>query len=135
VPGYSKNPTWKKLGVKEGMRVIFLHGPKNYPQILGELPHGAILENRLRKNSSFIHYFAKEQRRLLSDYPQLKAALLPDVALWISWPKAASKVPTDLNDKIVREIGLRNGLVDIRVTAIDEIWSGLKFVYRLKDRK
>lgn len=135
MPGYSKNPAWKKLGIKEGTRVIFLHGPDNYPQILGELPRGALLENRLRKNSSCIHYFAKEQRRLLSDFSKLKAALLPDGALWISWPKGASKVPTDLNDKVVREIGLRNGLVDIKVAAIDEIWSGLKFVYRLKDRK
>jgi len=135
VLGYSKNPAWKKLGIKEGTRVIFLHGPDNYPQILGELPHGAILENRLRKHSSFIHYFAKERRPLLSDFSKLKAALLPDGALWISWPKGASEVPTDLNDKVVREIGLRNGLVDIKVAAIEEIWSGLKFVYRLKDRK
>jgi hypothetical protein len=135
VPGYSKNPTWKKLGIKEGTRVIFLHGPENNPQILGKLPRDAILENRLRKNASFIHYFAKDQRRLLNDFPELKAALLPDGALWISWPKNSSKVPTDLNDRIVREIGLGNGLVDIKVAAIDEIWSGLKFVYRLKDRK
>jgi hypothetical protein len=135
VPGCSKNPTWKKLGIKEGTRVIFLHGPGNYPQILGDLPRDAILENRLRKNASFIHYFTKDHCCLLNDFPKLKAALLPDGALWISWPKSASKVPTELDDKIVREIGLRNGLVDIKVAAIDEIWSGLKFVYRLKDRK
>ena len=117
------------------MRVNQLHAPENYSQILGELPHGAILEDGLRKNASFIHYFAKDQRALLNDFPKLKKALLPEGALWISWPKVAPKLPTDLNDKIVREIGLRNGLVDVKVAAIDEIWSGLKFVYRVKDRK
>ena len=112
--GYSKNPTWKKLGIDEGTRVIVLRAPENYPRILGVLPRGSILEDKLRKNASFIHYFAKDQRALLNDFPKLKEALLPEGALWISWPKVASKLPTDLNDKIVREIGLRNGLVDER---------------------
>ncbi len=133
--GYSKTPTWKKLGIKVGMRVIHLHAPENYPQILGELPPGAIFSGNLRKNSSFIHYFTKEKRGLVRDFPKLKEALLPDGSLWISWPKGASKVPTDLNDNVVREIGLKGGLVDVKVAAIDEVWSGLKFVYRLVDRK
>jgi len=133
--GYSKNPTWKKLGIKEGMRVIHLHAPENYPQLLGELPLGAILEDKLRKNASFIHYFTKNKSGLSSDFLKLKKALLPDGALWISWPKGAAKVPTDLNENIIRELGLRNGLVDVKVAAIDETWSGLKFVFRLKDRK
>lgn len=133
--GYSKTPTWKKLGIREGMRVIHLHAPENYPRILGELPQGAILEDKLRKNVSLIHYFTKEKSGLSRDFPKLKKALLPDGALWISWPKGASKVPTDLNENIVREIGLGSGLVDVKVAAVDEIWSGLKFVFRLKDRK
>jgi hypothetical protein len=133
--GYSKTPTWKKLGIKEGMRVILLHAPENYAQILGELPHGVVLDDKVRKKAAFIHYFTREKSGLSEDFPKLKAALAPDGSLWISWPKGAAKVPTDLNENVVREIGLRNGLVDVKVAAVDEIWSGLKFVYRLKDRK
>ena len=133
--GYSKTATWKKLGIKEGTRVIALHAPENYAQILGELPPGAGLERRLYKSAAFIHYFARDKSALARDFPKLKRALLASGTLWISWPKAASKVPTDLNDQVVREIGLKNGLVDVKVAAIDEVWSGLKFVYRLKDRK
>lgn len=117
------------------MRVTALHAPESYARILGDLPCGTILESRLRKCALFIHYFAKRRGELTRDFPKLKQALLPDGALWISWPKAASKVPTDLSDQVVREVGLKNGLVDVKVAAIDEIWSGLKFVYRLKDRK
>ena len=133
--GYSKTPTWKKLGIKEGMRVIHLHAPENYAQILGNLPQGAVLADKLCKNISLLHYFAKDKNGLSNDFPKLKGALVPDGALWISWPKSVSKVLTDLNEKIVRDIGLRGGLVDVKVAAIDETWSALKFVYRLKDRK
>jgi hypothetical protein len=134
VAGYSKTATWKKLGIKEGMCVTALHAPESYTQALGQLPLGAFFENRLRKNAAFIHYFTKERGALSRDFPRLKQALLPEGMLWISCPKAASKVPTDLSDQVVREIGLRNGLVDVKVAAIDESWSGLKFVYRRKDR-
>jgi hypothetical protein len=133
--GYSKTPIWKKLGIKEGMRVIHLHAPENYAQILGEVPPGAFLQDRLRKNASFIHYFTKDKTALARDFPKLKEAVLPDGALWISWPKAASKVQTDLNENIVRDIGLGCGLVDVKIAAIDETWSGLKFVFRMKDRE
>jgi hypothetical protein len=133
--GYSKTPTRKKLGIKEGMRVIHLHSPQNYSQLLGKLPRRTILEDRLHENASFIHYFAKNKNILSADFPKLKKALHPNGALWISWPKRASKITTNLNDNVVREIGLRGVLVDIRVVAVDEIWSGLKFVFRLKDRK
>jgi hypothetical protein len=135
VAGYSKTPTWKKLGIREGMRVIHLHAPENYPQLLGELPQGAILQDKLSKGASFIHYFAMDKRGLSNDFLKLKKALLPDGALWISWAKGASKVPTDLNENIVRDIGLKSGLVDVKVAAVDETLSGLKFVFRLKDRK
>jgi hypothetical protein len=132
--GYSKSPTWKKLGIKEGMCVTHLHAPEIYARILGELPQGAVLVNRLGRNAAFIHYFTKGKSALSRDFPKLKEALLPGGALWISWPKAASKVPTDLTDNVVREIGLKNGLVDVKVAAVDETWSGLKFVYRAQDR-
>lgn len=117
------------------MRVIHLHAPENYSQILGKLPPGTVLDEEVRENAAFIHYFTKDKGVLARDFLKLKKALLPDGTLWISWPKRASKVPTDVDENIVREIGLSNGLVDVKVAAVDEIWSGLKFVYRLKDRK
>jgi hypothetical protein len=132
--GYSKTPTWKKLGIRAGMRVVHLRAPENYPQLLGVLPLGVTLGGRFGKNAALIHYFASGRSALSRDFPKLKKGLRPDGALWISWPKAASKVHTDLNDNVVREIGLKNGLVDVKVAAIDEIWSGLKFVYRRADR-
>jgi hypothetical protein len=76
----------------------------------------------------------KEKSALEGSFPKLKQALAPDGALWISWPKGASKVPTDVNENVARGIGLRHGLVDVKVCAVDDVWSGLKFVYRLKDR-
>jgi hypothetical protein len=133
--GYSKTPTWKKLGIRAGMRVIRLHSPRNYAKILGRLPQGVTLDPRLQKGAALIHYFASEETALSRDFRKLKEALRPDGTLWISWPKAESKVSTDLTDNVVREIGLKNGLVDVKVAAIDEIWSGLKFVYRVSDRK
>jgi hypothetical protein len=135
VAGYSKTPLWKKLGMKEGMRVIHVHAPENYSQLLGKLPRAVLLETKLREDVALIHYFAKTKSALVRDFPRLKKALLPDGALWISWPKATAKVPTDLSDNVVREIGLKGGLVDVKVAAIDETWSGLKFVFRLKDRR
>lgn len=133
--GYSKTPTWRKLGIRAGMQVIHLHAPRNYTKILGKLPRGVTLAPRLHKDAELIHNFASEERALSQDFPKLKGVLRPDGALWISWPKAASKVPTDLTDNVIREIGLKNGLVDVKVAAIDETWSGLKFVYRRSDRK
>ena len=117
------------------MRVIHLHALENYPQLLGKLPRAVLLETQLSENAALIHYFAKTKNDLVRDFPKLKEALLPDGALWISWPKATAKVPTDLSDNVVREIGLKGGLVDVKVAAIDETWSGLKFVFRLKDRR
>jgi hypothetical protein len=134
--GYSGTPLIKKLGLKPGQRACFLNAPEDFPKILGSLPMGIELIQRLPKTRSldFIHYFTKERTKLEKSFPQLKAALNWDGILWISWPKGSSKVPTDLNENIVREIGLDAGLVDVKVAAIDETWSGLKFVYRVKDR-
>ena len=135
--GYSGTPLLKKLGLKPGgQRACFLNAPEDYPKTLGPLPAGIRLTQRLAKAKwlDFIHYFTKERKQLEKAFPKLKAALDWDGILWISWPKGASKIPTDLNENIVREIGLDAGLVDVKVAAVDEVWSGLKFVHRLKDR-
>jgi hypothetical protein len=134
--GYSGTPLIKKLGIKPGQRVCILNSPENYPQTLGGLPIGVQLVSRLNKNHSLdlIQYFTLKSRQLQVKFPELKAALAFDGILWISWPKRSSKVESDLDENIIRDYGLALGLVDVKVAAVDEIWSGLKFVYRLENR-
>ncbi|MCH7675803.1 DUF3052 domain-containing protein [candidate division KSB1 bacterium] len=133
--GYSKTPLVKKLGIKLGFKIHFANPPDNLQSLLGELPEKTTTIVELNGPVDYIHFFTKSKDELRTQFPILKAALAQNGLLWISWPKKASKVTTNLNENIVRDIGLQNGLVDVKVCAVDEIWSGLKFVYRLKDRK
>ena len=133
--GYSKKSLVHKLGIKVGSRVLFLNPPQNYRDVLGDLPEDVALGDDLFGPLDFIQIFVRERAELARIFPELKQNLAYDGMLWVSWPKRVSKVPIDLKEDVVREIGLSNGLVDVKVSAIDEIWSGLKFVYRLKDRK
>jgi len=133
--GYSKKSLVEKLGIKEGFRVIILNSPANYNHTLGKLPENVNVMKALGEQLDFIQFFTKESKELQDEFPNLKRALSQNGILWISWPKGSSKVKTDLNENIVREVGLRYGLVDVKIAAVDEIWSGLKFVYRLRDRK
>ncbi len=133
--GYSKTPLVKKLGIKLGFKIHFANPPDNLQFLLGELPEKTTTIVELNGPVDYIHLFTKSKDELQTQFPILKAALAQNGLLWISWPKKASKVMTDLDENIVRDIGLQNGLVDVKVCAVDEIWSGLKFVYRLKDRK
>ena len=132
--GYSKTPLVKKLGIKEGFKVVILNSPQNYQQTLGELPENVTLADSLVGPFDFIHFFTTQREALVNEFPRLKQALASNGMLWISWPKRSAKVETDLTEDIIRAIGLNNGLVDVKVAAVDEVWSGLKFVYRLKDR-
>jgi hypothetical protein len=132
--GYSKRSLVDKLGIKPGDRVYFGNAPNGYSSLLGPLPAETRVVKSLASPCDFIQFFTKEKAKLETSFPVLKKALTADGTLWISWPKGASKVPTDLNENIARDIGLRNGLVDVKVCAIDDVWSGLKFVFRLKDR-
>lgn len=92
------------------------------------------MTEKLGIKAGMIQYYTDSRSDLEKTFPLLKKSLAPDCALWISWPKASSGKKTDLNENVVREIGLKNGLVDVKVIAVDEVWSGLKFVFRLKDR-
>ncbi len=132
--GYSKTPLVQKLGIKAGQKAVILNAPRGYRKTLGALPEGASIAESLSSEAEFIHLFTTERDELETKFAGLKRKLALHGALWISWPKGAAKVETDLNENIVREIGLKNGLVDVKVCAVDEVWSGLKFVYRLKDR-
>jgi hypothetical protein len=112
-----------------------LGATQDYFQTLGKLPEGVRPAKKIKGKFDLIHFFTKARGELEARLPTLKRALTPAGALWVSWPKSSSKVATDLNENIVREIALKNGLVDVKVCAVDETWSGLKLVFRLKDRK
>ncbi len=132
--GYSKKTLAEKLGIKEGMEICILNQPDNYSELLSPLPQLVIINYELITNYDFIHFFTKSQEQLKEEFPKLKKFFNKNGMLWISWPKGACNIATDLNENIIRNIGLKNGLVDVKVISIDETWSGLKFVYRLKDR-
>ena len=133
--GYSKRSLVEKLGIKPNSSVAILNAPLNFDRTLGPLPDGVVLKSKVDKEIDFIHAFFFNSKSLDHQFPKLERALSETGTLWISWPKKTAKIETDLTDNVVREIGLRHGLVDIKVCAVDEVWSGLKFVYRLKDRR
>jgi len=129
---YSGTPLAKKLGIKYGTNIV-IHAPAGYEGLL-KLDTSIVLLSRLQPGADFIQAFFTARRRLENDFEALKNNLRSSGQLWISWPKKTSKMETDLNDNVVREIGLMHGLVDVKIAAIDDDWSGLKFVYRVKDR-
>jgi hypothetical protein len=132
--GYSKRSLADKLGVKPGMRLIVLGAPAEYAALLEPLPARASVVKRLAAGAPFVHQFVRQRAQLESEFPRSVEALAPNGMLWISWPKRASGVPTDLTEDVIRELGLAHGVVDVKVCAVDETWSGLKFVRRLADR-
>lgn len=132
--GYSKRSLVEKLGIRSGYKVYLGNSPPGYLAVLGALPDRVVLVKALKGPVDFIQFFSQEKAELESEFPRLKKGLAKDGALWVSWPKGASKIKTDLNENVAREIGLKNGLVDVKVCAVDDVWSGLKFVFRLQDR-
>ena len=133
--GYSKNPLWKKLGIKEGYNCFLFQTPENYFDLLEAIPTDSEFEDEIKNSPyDFEHAFITQLSELEEHWETWKANLKKDGTLWISWPKGSSKMETDLNGNIVREFGLKGGLVDVKVCAVDEDWSGLKFMYRKKDR-
>ncbi|HEY3220805.1 MAG TPA: DUF3052 domain-containing protein [Gemmatimonadales bacterium] len=132
--GYSGKPLVDKLGIKPHTRIAILNAPGGYRATLGKLPPGVIVTSVARGVLPFIHYFTADRALLERQLPALLRALAPDGALWVSWPKKASGVPTDMTEDVVRAVALPTGLVDVKVAAIDEVWSGLKLVRRLKNR-
>jgi hypothetical protein len=132
--GYSETPLAKKLGIKVQSRIALVNEPPSFRETLGELPGGVSFPGDSAKNIDLILFFVKSQFELSKRFTKLASKLAPAGMLWIAWPKKASGVPSDLSDGVVREIGLAAGLVDTKVCAIDDVWSGLKFVIRLKDR-
>jgi hypothetical protein len=135
VSGYSGTPLPKKLGIKPGHRVLVLSAPEAFePETLGVLPDGVNVVRRLSGTADVIVSFHTERADLARRMPKLREAMEPAAGLWIAWPKRASKMPTDLTEDVVRELALANALVDNKVAALDETWSGLRLVIRLRDR-
>ena len=133
--GYSGTPLVKKLGFKEGFRTALVNPPKGFQKELAPLPNNvSISVGTLTKPLDLIILFADSQKMLKMEFPRLARKLMENGMLWIAWPKKASGISTDLSDSSVRDIGLAAGLVDVKVCAINDVWSGLKFVYRLEDR-
>ena len=134
--GYSGTPLVKKLGFKEGFRAGLVNPPKGFQKELTGLPNEVLISvSSLTKPLDLIILFADSQKMLKSEFPKAARKLAKNGMLWVAWPKKASGVSTDLTDNSVRHIGLDAGLVDVKVCAINDVWSGLKFVYRLADRK
>ena len=128
--GYSGTPLPKKLGIKEGAAVAVLNAPADFAETLGDLPHGVTVCARLRGSLDVIVFFTVRRGDLERRIERLKAALDPAGRLWIAWPKRASKVETDMTEDVVRDVALPLGLVDNKVAAVDETWSGLQLVIR-----
>ena len=133
--GYSSRSLAEKLGIKPGVVVTALEAPPTYIRQLQPVPADVTFVNRLGKQARFIHCFVTRRSELEKEFPAVSRSLADDGIAWISWPKKAAKTETDLTEDVVREIGLRVGLVDVKVCAVEELWSGLKFVRRLADRR
>jgi hypothetical protein len=133
--GYSGTPLPRKLGIKPGHRVLLLSAPDGFERAtLGELPDGVTVRRQARGTADVIVSFHTERADLARRMPKLRALMEPAAGLWIAWPKRAAKVATDLTEDVVRELALENVLVDNKVAVIDERWSGLRLVIRLRDR-
>jgi hypothetical protein len=134
MPGYSGTPLPKKLGIKDGFHVQFVNAP---PEVLMELKtalSGCKVIGDKKAPTDFAMVFTKSEAELAKEFRRFTKMLTPAGMLWISWPKKSSGVASDLDENIVRDTGLAAGLVDVKVCAVTEVWSGLKFVRRLKDR-
>ena len=131
--GYSGTPLVKKLGIKSGFNLVLVNAPNGFSKGL-DLPTEVEINSRSREPLDFALLFVASERELRAAFAQYAARLKPAGMLWVAWPKKSSGVATDLSFNNVQSIGLAAGLVDTKICAVDEVWSGLKFVFRLKDR-
>ena len=133
--GYSPVPLAKKLGIKSSSSIRIINGPEYYFNLFNDLPTDLHEVVRGTRKVDFLHYFTMNAGYLSKDIKKLKSSIKKDGVIWVSWPKKASGIKTDINENFIREVALENGLVDVKVCAVDEIWSALKLVFRLRDRK
>jgi enoyl-CoA hydratase/carnithine racemase len=128
--GYSGTPLAKKLGITPGARVVLLGAPRGYPKLLEPVPEGVTFGARLAKTAGLVQVFTTSKEELARTLAACRRTLAPDAAVWVSWPKKAAKVPTDVTEDVIRALALPLGFVDVKVCAVDDVWSGLKLVVR-----
>jgi hypothetical protein len=133
--GYSKTPLAQKLGIKAGTNVVTLGAPVGYRKWLAPLPEGVSFRDKAIAGSGFVHLFVSERRTLEKELKRLRRLLADAGTLWVSWPKKSSGVATDITEDAIRDVCLPLGLVDVKVCAVDETWSGLKLMIRRENRK
>jgi hypothetical protein len=133
--GYSGTPLAKKLGFKPGMRALLIDPPAGYRALLAPIPAGVRFARAASKQVALVHAFHTERAALARDLNLLRKTLADDAMLWVSWPKRASKVPTDITEDVIRALALPLGWVDVKVCAVDTTWSGLKLVVRKTERR
>ena len=132
--GYSGTPLVKKLGIKAGDRIHVVNAPENYFDLVAPLPHEVTILTRTTDNLSFVHIFTTSRAELTALLVKFLPRLQRNGMIWVSWPKKASKVPTDVTEDVIRELALPLDLVDVKVCAVDQTWSGLKLVIRKEKR-
>jgi hypothetical protein len=132
--GYSGTPLAKKLGIKKGFKIKVINKPDYYFDLFDDFPEDVSIETDNDSKKDLIHFFTKESSELTENIVVLKNEIEMNGMIWVSWPKKASKMVTDITEDTIRNLALRNGLVDIKVCAVNEIWSGLKLVIPVKDR-
>src|SRR6266403_1891044 len=133
--GYSGTPLPQKLGIKPGLMVVTINAPANYRRLLGQIPDSVTFSERLKSGSSFVHLFTRRRSEMQKKMSILRNKLSDNGAVWVSWPKKSSGISTDVTEDVIREIALPLGFVDIKVCAVDEIWSGLKLMIRRENRR
>ncbi len=132
--GYSGTPLAKKLGIRDGFIIKLINQPPYYFQLFTDMPGNISIVTDGKAKKNFIHCFVTKAEELYSNIFSLRNEITENGIIWISWHKKSSKIPTDITENIIREVALKNGLVDVKVCAIDEIWSGLKLVIPIKER-
>jgi hypothetical protein len=135
MPGYSGTPLPKKLGIRNGFRALLVRAPEDVRTELRQALNACELVREACDGLDFAMVFAESSAQLSKEFRRIAKELAPAGMLWVSWPKKSSRAKTDLDGNLVREIGLAAGLVDVKVCAVTDVWSGLKFVRRVKDRK
>jgi hypothetical protein len=133
--GYSGTPLLQKLGIKPGMRVLMLDAPRDFGDTLGTMPEGVKLEKESARDLDVIISFETQRKQMERSLPAIKRGIAQNGMIWMAWPKKAARVKTDVTEDVIRDRALAIGLVDVKVCAIDETWSGLKLVIPVKDRK
>jgi hypothetical protein len=133
--GYSGTPLAKKLGVKPGFRIKTKNAPSHYNRLLGPIPESVVISTRLRGRIDLWHFFTASRRELEHQLGSCRKEISQNGMIWVSWPKESSRLPSEVTEDTVREMALPLGLVDVKVCAVDEIWSGLKLVIRKELRE